>query len=150
MKFLRFALLGVLFASLLAACRDRSDLRQVIHGFVAIQEKWIEIKPPMPLRREREASQIELDFSSTYRIDPGGQGVRLPDGTLITIEIELIDDNGGRYPLSFSARGKDTLSFSYKSAFPPDRTFPMVRIRSSRPLECHQIVWVNYNIRDHW
>lgn len=149
------ALLLLLIVCWFSACRDRSDLLQLIQGPGTLKDEWVEIKPSAPLKKEREISEVELTFPENYLVDLKARGVRLPDGKLATINVELIDDRGASYPFTYSAWGTNTLSFSYhrngQSEFlPGDRVFPKVRLRSSEALEYKQIVWLSYNIRDHW
>lgn len=125
-----------------------------IHGPITLTAEWTEIRPPDPLKPEGEINVVDLTFAKEYRPDYRANAPRLPDGTLATPEVQLVDAQGNTYALgveSMDGKGMGFASFdpnSHLENLLKDRVYTAVRIRCNRPLECEKITWRSYNQRD--
>ena len=117
-----------------------------IFGPVTISSEWLEIKPDPPLRVSRELQHVILDIQEPCHIDEKSFGVRVADGSVVTPEVELVDEQANTYYLTaptifyspgtpFPRRGFSTLQL------PPDRRYRLVRIRCEKPVTCSAIIW---------
>lgn len=126
-------------------------LDREIMGPVTVFTEWLEITPKKPLVPERRIHEIFLKSAGGYEPDYKGWGLRLPDGTVLTPEVQLVDQYGGVYQLKFGVLDETGISFtfrdpvSHEEILPTDRTYRAVRIRSSKPIKFSRVVWRCYN-----
>ena len=126
-------------------------LKRQIAGPVTIGSEWLEITPEEPLKPEREIHEVILIFATPYEPDNQSWGIRLPDGSLVIPEVQLVDQNGGTYKLRVGAIGKDAIAFSmrdpisHQEILPKDKLYPTVRIRIDKSIQCSKIIWSCYN-----
>jgi hypothetical protein len=97
---------------------------------------------------------VVLNLDKSIRLEENGWGLILPDGSITTPEVQLIDQEGKIYPLSepsewFSpSTGVRYREFSAPEALPKDRVFRAVRIRADKPVFCQRVFWRCYNLWD--
>jgi hypothetical protein len=146
-----FAMSAVLLSTM--SC-IRADRMQVISGPVSIGSQWVEIRPSKPLRVEREHNSLELELARNYAPDYQANGYRFPDGSLVTPEVRLVDQDGNEYPLRVGSLSN--IAIGYRSGplgsredLPNDKLFTLVRVRSNGQIDCSRIVWRSYNQKDH-
>jgi hypothetical protein len=152
-KILRAAsllVLGILVCLVSVVVYDLHDVNRVIGANVAISHEWREITPPFPLKTWKQNQYITLDvegakrsvnsdgLSSGYEIKHFSE-IELVDGTLVTPEIQLVDEYGE----SFSLRGsmENYAGRGFTTSLPSDRVYRTVRIRSDKPMNCKKIIW---------
>lgn len=97
---------------------------------------------------------VYLQSAGGYEPDYRTWGLRLPDGTVVRPEVQLVDQYGGVYQLTVGELGQTGISFnfrdpvSHEEILPTDRTYQAVRIRSSTPIKFSGVVWRCYNQSD--
>jgi hypothetical protein len=129
-------------------------LDQGLSRQVTISSEWKEFVPKEPLRVERQIQMVVLDLDKSIKLENNGWGLLLPDGTVVTPEVELLDEDGKVYPLIapsawFSpSTGVKYREFSAIEALPKDKTFRAVRVRCDKPILCNRIFWRCYNMWD--
>jgi hypothetical protein len=125
-----------------------------ISGPVTITTEWLEITPTEPLKPEREVNVVNLVFTTEYKPDYQSNGLRLKDGALALLEVQLVDQYGKTYMLGIESMGPKGIGYglfdpiSHLESLPKDKVYPTVRIKSNKPIECSKIIWRSYNQRD--
>ena len=129
-------------------------LDQDVTGQVLISSEWTEIVAKKPFRVERQIQIIVLDLDKSIDLQKEGWGIVLSDGSVVTPEVELVDQEGKTYRLEvpsawFSpSTGVKYREFSSKNELPNGKIFQAVRIRSDKPVRCNRIFWRCYNMWD--
>jgi hypothetical protein len=134
-----------------------NDVNRVIAENVTTSSDWLEITPTPSLKPSKQTQYITLDVEGAKRsVNPDGSSgyeikdwskIELLDGTLISPDVQLVDEYGNTYSLRASMddyAGKGfTADFnpSTGSNFPKDRAYRSVRIRSDKPIRCKRIIW---------
>jgi hypothetical protein len=128
---------------------------QPISGPLEIGSEWIDIIPPKPLVSYTSAAiyfrGIDGDFMKTP-INDLSPVIVLKDGQKIKLEAVLYDDKGESYELMVAQFGNGIGFIRQKTvgiengksvpkyyAFPDDRTFIKLRVRSDLPIKCDLI-----------
>jgi hypothetical protein len=110
-----------------------------------ISADWIELTPQPPLKAEKRSQYLQILVDGYKRDDKDRNWIRLPDGTIVTPEVEILDEYGKVYnlhPSSLVSSGVGfTGNFAPRSSFPQDRSYTKVRIRSDEPFEASKIIW---------
>ena len=120
---------------------------QEISGPLLVSKNWLEITPKESLRPERQINDVVVDVQDDFEPDYDASGLRQPDGSVVTMQVELVDENGGIHRLTSSAIYQHGLSLSLE-ALPTDQTYRTVRIRATGPLRVRRIFWHCYNTWD--
>jgi hypothetical protein len=129
-------------------------LDREIAGQTTISHQWLEITPEQPLRPER---QVQYLYIHTAPFDPDYRawGIRFPDGSVVTPEVQLVDQDGSLYSLKSSSfsledrtRSNIVSGIGFKADIPKDKVYRTVRIRSDKPITVSSIVWRCYDPRD--
>jgi hypothetical protein len=135
---------------------DTSTERE-ISGPVTIGPEWQELRPAKSLKVQRRAQTVLLypvdAKQSIERNFPQGSewGLLLPDGTVVKPQLVAIDEYGNAFPLdspSFQQRtnaaGEAIWAMGLAGGqhnLPSDRTYPLIRIRSDKPLRLSKVSW---------
>jgi len=137
------------FLILLSVCGGRqSFLDRTIKGPTTLTPEWTEIVVTPPLQPERDEHDIVLYLEEPFGRDLQAKGVRLPDGSVITPDIQLIDSDGKTYDLTYVGhRGPQLVRFTLRGRL-DNREYQKVRIRSEKPVKCKEIIWSNWNWKD--
>ena len=117
---------------------------QEISGPTTISSEWLEILPEKPLRAKRQINRVVLVISDSYEPDYEHWALRLKDGSLVKLEVQLVDENGTTYDLRSPAIGPREMELGMLD-LPKDRVYRMVRIRSDKPIRLSRIYWRCYN-----
>jgi hypothetical protein len=64
------------------------------------------------LTSERDACALIISFQERLRADYPNGGLRLPDGSLLELQVELIDQQGKIHQLHIGAMGDEEIGFS--------------------------------------
>jgi hypothetical protein len=112
---------------------------------LTLTNEWVEIAPAKPLRAERQIQYLILTFAESGAPDVPKSGIRLPNGSVVTPEVQLIDQNGRTYNLHAVAFGSSGLSFASQTDLPKDRTFQTVRLRSNETIHVTSVHWRCWN-----
>lgn len=124
-------------------------LDREIKGQVTISSYWLEITPDKPLKPERDVEEVELSLEPPFIGDFESHKVRLPDGSLVLPEVQLIDQNGNTFNMKYRGfNGRMNIYFSNFDELPKDREYRTVRIRSEKPINCKKIYWSCYYTGD--
>lgn len=137
------------FLILMNVCAGRETfIDRTIKGPTTLNSEWLEIAVSPPLRPERDEHDIVLYLEEPFGRDLQAKGVRLPDGSVITPEIQVIDLEGKAYDLRFvGMRGPQLIRFTLRGQL-DGRQYAKVRIRSEKPIRCKEIFWSNWNWKD--
>ena len=125
-------------------------LDQEIAGPTIVSSEWLEFVPKRPLKVERQIQMIVLDLDKSITLERDGAGLVLPDGSVVTPEVQIIGDDGKTYSLNHPSSwsnpqtGTTYVEFSLPD-LPKDRAYSKVRIRADKPVRCKRIFWRNYN-----
>ena len=164
-----FVALGVLcaipllFFALFIIALATSEKEREIHGVIIVGSDWLEIRPEKPLEVSHRTQSILLYVADEHESYSGGDptgmswAMRFPDGSLVRPEVQLIDEYGNVYELDAPGfLGRDRTSGelgggmgfsrsfdqSIESNFPRDRVYPIIRMRSPRPIHVSRVVWM--------
>ena len=131
-------------------CANRKHfLDRTIKNQTTLTSAWMEIVPSPPLKPERDVQAIMIDVEKDYagELERGGI-VRLPDGSAIKPEVQLLDMDGDTYNLELNGQfGNDRILYSIPDEL-KGKQFRRVLIRSERPIHCRKIIWRCYFYRD--
>jgi hypothetical protein len=132
-------------------------LDREIAGPVVIPTEWLEVAPQEPLRPQRQIQDLVLELDGSVKAPKYGEkgyhcwGVVLQDGSIATLEAQIVDDGGKVYELNapsfiIDPSGSRPLLRKFsRIGLPTDKIFRKVRIRSSCPVTCKRILWRCYN-----
>ncbi len=153
---------------LLTSCRSIYESgfvpipNQPISGPIEIGNVWIDIIPPKPLVSYKSTAikfrGIDYDSEKIPLNDPEPL-IFLKDGRITKLEVILYDDKGESYELRIGGLGNG-VSFYRKAtyeivngkkeiklhAFPHDRTFTKLQVRSQLPIKCELIELVQWTV----
>jgi hypothetical protein len=137
------------FLILLSVCQGRQTFfDRTIKERTTLTSEWLEISADPPLKPEQEEHEIALYLEEPFGRDLEAKGVRLADGSVITPEIQLIDQDGKSYDLKYyGKRGPQLIEFTLRGQL-DGKIYPKVRIRSEKPITCKAILWSNWNLKD--
>jgi len=120
---------------------------------VPVAGEWLEITPDSPMTKTRQVQEIDLEISGfKHDVDdrlPWGQ-IRLPDGKIISPQIEAYDEAGNRHEFRHSGHTmsrKDLIAYSAVQNLPEDVRLTKIRIRSDEPFVCERLFWRNRNLK---
>jgi len=126
---------------------------------VQVGPDWVEIRPNSPMKIYRMFQSVELSVEGSYT-RTSGKGWFLPDGTQLSPQVQITDDEGNWYDLEGGSYGVTSRGYGtdvidahlagFKiqgSRLPPDRTFRAIRMRSDVPFTCRAVIWRNYNLK---
>jgi len=125
-----------------------------ISGPALISNNWLEITPQIPLRAKRVVQQVVAYVDKPVTKDRDSFELVFPDGSRVTPEVEVIDDDGKIYKLTdASSITTPKSSEAFQRGFgawqlPNDKVYRKVRIRSSKPFMISKLVWRCYDPRD--
>lgn len=129
-------------------------LDREILGTTTLTTEWLEITPKEPLQASRRVQQVTLVLEPYIKKDKNSWGIVLPDGSVVTLEVQIIDQYGNIYNLTapefISTPGTNkTIERSFGIYdLPQDRLYKAVRIRSSKSINVSRIIWRCYNPQD--
>lgn len=137
-----------LLASLLICGGRQRFLDRTIRGDTTLTQEWIEITLETPLKPECDVQAVMLYLAQPYEADLEMDGVRLPDGSLVKPEVQLVDTAGNTYSLKYYGLfGRQLVIFTLRDQL-MGREYRNVRIRSDKPIHCRKIFWRCYYTRD--
>ena len=121
-------------------------LDREISGPVTITNDWLEIKPKDAFKAERQINNLIILFepSRSYEPDVTGKSLRLSDGSVATLEVELIDREGKIHsltPIGISREGMILRSENSSQ----NTVYRAIRIKSTNPVKVTRIYWDCYN-----
>jgi hypothetical protein len=131
-------------------------LAQEISGPRVLSDEWLEIVPDKPLRPERIVQEIIIYVDKPVTKDRDFWDLVLPDGSRVTPEVELVDEDGNIYKLTLPSAVENPNSIeAFQRGFglrglPKDKVYRTVRIKSAKPVKVLKIVWRCYDPRDIW
>lgn len=133
----------------LAICGDQGRfIDRTIKDKATLTPEWMQITLDKPLKPERDVQVIMLYLEEPYVGDFEAKAVRLPDGTLVQPEVQLLDTAGKTYALKYYGFfGRQLVIFTLRDQL-MGREYRTVRIRSDKPIHCRQIFWRCYYTRD--
>lgn len=126
-------------------------LDREIASKVTIGPKWLEITPARSLTADREIQEIILWVEAPVRPSANPLACLLPDGSLVTPEVELVGDDGKIYKLAAFGetvypRIKDHFDATLRDLeLPRGKTYRTVRIRCEQEIPVKKILWRCYN-----
>lgn len=131
----------VLITSLTLCGDQRRFIDRTIKGDTTLTPEWIEITLDKPLKPERDVQVIMLYLEEPYVGDFEAKAVRLPDGTLVQPEVQLIDTAGRTYSLKFwGFFGRKLILFTLSGEL-MGREYSSVRVRSDKSFRSKEIIW---------
>ena len=126
-----------------------------ISGPLVVTGEWVEIKPKKPLTMDNPVQEIVMEMDRNIRVDVDNWNLVLPDGSLASPEVQLVDQSGNVYPMPIPSASKSEITQSWTRGFrisieahsrlPSTTVFPIVRVRSDLRISCSKIFWRTYN-----
>lgn len=121
---------------------------------IVIDSQWTEIRPPEPLRVEKEHQFVSIGVIRSEFTR--GKGVTSSNGKTATPEIKLISTDGSEYTLVYrSARlvagifeNIEYAEYEMKGGLPKSLTIEKVLLRSDSPISAKRILWSGYDSKD--
>lgn len=126
----------------LTICGDQQRFTdRTIKSNTTITAEWMQITLDKPLKPERDVQVIMLYLEEPYVGDFEAKAVRLPDGTLVQPEVQLLDTAGKTYALKYYGFfGRQLIMFTLPDQL-TGRDYSTVRIRSDKPIRSKEIIW---------
>lgn len=129
--------------------------KQIVAENVQITNEWTEINSEKPLEPTNSIQAVQLLINGYEREvgSPDFGNITLTDGTKISPEVEIVDENGKSYQLKDGHRVGDFVGFSVddkihgSSKFPKNVSYKTIRIRSDKPFSCEKIIWYDYDLK---
>jgi hypothetical protein len=122
-----------------------------IAGPMTISTEWAEIRPEKPLKRTGDHQEIGLYVGEPFIVvfdSLDSHGIRMPDGSIVSPEVQLVDTEGNTVTLKFSgARGKETISYRLPDE-QKERQYRSVRIRAEREIQLKSVYWTGIVIKN--
>lgn len=130
-------------------------LEYEISGPMTVSEEWTEISFTKLLSPQRSENEISLDLENTYSPSRNEEGLISSDGSIVSPEIQLVDQEGNIFELN-KVIGLGPQGFSkgmidpktWQDTLPKDRSYKAIRIRSDKPLKVTRIFWRSYDPKD--
>lgn len=131
---------------------DRKPPKVEIARHKQLTSSWLELDMEPPLKTTSNIHLIGLKLKDVKGwADEDHKKIRLADGSDLQIDVELIDVNGNPIPLFVNGIG-EYVEFGKRSwkkdSQEPDfqlgETFNKVRLRSSKPVDVEEIVWIEF------
>lgn len=123
---------------------------------IVINSEWTEIRPPEPLRVEKENQFVSIGVVSPSSLNARGKGIASPDGKVATPEIKVISTDGVEYPMTY-LEGRivgglfetiEYASYGYKNGLPKSIKIEKILLRSDVPIPARKILWSGFNWKD--
>lgn len=133
--------------------KQSSDNVRKIADKTTLNENWLEISPVPPLEATDRIFFISLKIKDVKaRAGKENTVLELNNGDILTIEVELIDENGQPVKLFLNGIGefvefgkrsenKENIEDSY---FQKGAKFNKLRVRSNKPVTAEEIVWAKF------
>lgn len=129
--------------------------KQIVAENVQITNEWTEITSENPLKPTKLVQEVQLLINGYEREigNPDFGHITLTDGTKITPEVEIVDENGKSYKLKDGHRVDNFVGFSVDDKihgsfeFPKNVSYKIIRIRSDKPFFCEKIIWYDYDMK---
>ena len=125
---------------------------QTLATDLTVSSEWTEITPDPPLSKFRMIAELAIALPD-YDHDPGenmsGQW-RLPDGRVVSPQIEAVDEAGNTILLrhsGFTMSRRDLIIYRPTPDLGSDTKLVKVRIRSDEQFQCEQMFWRNRNMK---
>ncbi len=124
----------------LTALANSSVAQEIALDFV-INSDWQEIKPTKPMKIEKRFQRIRLEIKCQQKTDLYDWNWMLPDGTLISPEIQIVDEFGNVFQLEGGQANVHpgiefelpiVLVFARPESLPDDRVYGKIRIRNDQ------------------
>ena len=124
---------------------------QTVAMQIPVAGAWTDLTPDSPLTKTRRVQEIDLEISG-FRYDvgdhlPWGQ-IRLPDGNIISPQIEAYDEAGNRHEFhhsGYTMSREDLIVYSPIQHLSDEVRLTKIRIRSDQPFACEHLFWRNRN-----
>ena len=123
-----------------------------IAGPTTISNEWVEITPNETLEPKGDYQEVALGLAAPYIVpikeDRPLDGVKMPDGSRVAPEVEMIDVQGNKFTLNISgARGESLLEYRLRGD-QVGRKYRTVRIRAEREIQLRSVYWTGFVIKN--
>jgi hypothetical protein len=131
-----------------SGCEEHQSTTVIVDRPVKISAEWVTLPFPHPLvATALWAQDVLVSVSSSHERNAQPLSLRMPDGTLVAPDVEVLTSDGLWLPLHMGFYGEDA-SFS-STAFSGDgNTFVAVRLKSARPIMVSRVEWDSYDPRE--
>jgi hypothetical protein len=122
-----------------------------IAGPTTISNEWVEITPNKTLEPKGDYQEIGLRLAVPYVVPIGDKpsaGVKMPDGSKVVPEVEIVDVDGNKFTLKISgSRGDNVLEYRLRGD-QVGRKYRTVRIRAEREIQLTSVYWTGFVIKN--
>jgi hypothetical protein len=129
---------------------------QIISNSISVGSEWVEITPPQPLKtleKYQHYFEINMIGVANYSLQSNEKNiVILADGTKITVEAIIIDDQGKSFELAVFSPGsnKQISGFVLRKSpdngeygFPADKIYTKLRLKTDTSVTFKKIEWIS-------
>lgn len=125
---------------------------RTISGPLQLGPEWTEIKPDPPLESTKVIQTLAIDLPAGVEVKTGFRLIGV-DGSEFDVEAEIVDERGEVFRHRLARDGGHWVGFTVVPEkmpkedplpyyLPPDRRYPLVRMRSNPPLTVKAVRWV--------
>lgn len=116
---------------------------------VSITPEWIEIvpTPPIRVRKRVQSVNIYVDGASLSLECAYQNKIRLPDGSTVLPEVEIVDESGSAYQMRPSGLFSNGLGYKPETSLAHNRRYTRVRIRSDQAFNASDVFWEDMNLK---
>lgn len=122
-----------------------------IAGPTKISTEWVEITPSETLQPKGDYQEIGLSLADPYLLPLAARpsaGVRMPDGSSVVPEVEIVDTQGNSFTLKISgARGEKLIEYRLRGE-QVGREYRTVRIRAEQEIQLKSVYWTGFVIKN--
>lgn len=122
-----------------------------IAGPTTISNEWVEVTPNEKLAPKGDYQEVALGLAAPYIVpisDRPSAGVRMPDGSNVVPEVEIIDMQGNKFSLKISGtRGEILLEYRLRGD-QVGREYRTVRIRAEREIQLSSVYWTGFIVKN--
>ncbi len=133
-----------------AGCNIKPTVRHIADS-IQMDKEWTEIHPTPPLVVSEQVQSISIEMPNLpdWEIRPESASFVMPGGAEITVEVELVADDGTHFTLNSVGLGPG-LMFSHRPQDPNPKApqlplgmaFTTVRMRSDKPIQGGRVMWI--------
>jgi hypothetical protein len=120
-----------------------------VAGPTTVDSSWSEITPDEPLKPKGDAQEVGLYLEEPYKHELlGPDGVRMPDGSIVLPQVQIVDSDGNILELSFSgARGEQCIIYRIPKG-QGKTSYQALRVRADREITLKSIYWTGRIFRN--
>jgi|GEM_PF-3787734 len=139
-------ILALFILTFIASCGFLEPVDVVIEkDKIILSEKTTEIKCDPPLKRIRNEGSILVFIEEKWSTFFPWKQIKLADGTVVDLDVTLIDNNGRSYSPLILGRADKALNLRFDPQIPKEASIISINLSSNSNITLNKIVWHNFN-----